>query len=80
MLALSLAELRLSSRARRSPRARCSLGLSGRSCTCTFVRPRHAARYELTQIVVGVNGFEPSTSRSRTERSSHAELHPVFAR
>jgi hypothetical protein len=27
-------------------------------------------------LIIGVKGFEPSTSRSRTVRSSRAELHP----
>ncbi len=30
--------------------------------------------------MVGVGGFEPPTSRSRTVRSSLAELHPVSDR
>ena len=86
-LALSLAELRLScaSDLLAPPRAGCSCrehdsrGLSGRSCTFTSMRPRHAARYELTQMqstVVGVSGFEPPASRSRTERSSRLNYTP----
>ena len=29
--------------------------------------------------MVGVTGFEPATSASRTQRSSQAELHPVHS-
>src|SRR5262245_33436719 len=32
----------------------------------------------LFQVIVGARGFEPPTSRTRTVRSSQAELRPVF--
>ena len=43
-------------------------------------RPRHKLFAENTLSPVGVIGFEPTTSWSRTKRSSQAEPHPEGSR
>jgi hypothetical protein len=47
-----------------------------RPVLCQGGEAESAGRHQGAKAMVGVSGFEPPTSRSRTVRSSQAELHP----
>ncbi len=44
---------------------------------CLLYLPFPSLQFKVCKLV-GVTGFEPATSASRTQRSHQAELHPAF--